>query len=59
MITVFGFIGYEFYISLTGGNSGFSKTVEPIDPDLGVSTLGAIRKLDESVPVRDEALNNK
>ena len=59
VVTLVGMIGYEFYISINGGNTDFSKTVTAIDPDLGVTTLNAVKKLDLTAPVRDEALNNK
>jgi hypothetical protein len=59
IITLLSVIGYQFYISITGQNTGFSKTVMPINPDLGTSTLNAIQTLDLSAPVRNEALNNK
>ena len=59
LITILAVIGYEFYNSITGGNTDFNKTVTPINSDLGVSTLDAVKKLDLDAPVRDEALNNK
>jgi len=52
-------VGYQFYMSLSGETSGFSKTVIQIENDLGQNVLDAIKILDKNTPIRDEALDNK
>lgn len=59
VITLVIYVGYQFYISLSGENSGFGKSVNAIESDLGADVLDAIKKLDQEAPVRDEALDNK
>lgn len=59
VITIIGIIVYQFYNSISGANADFNKSVTSINSDLGMTTLNAVKKLDENVPVRDEALDNK
>ena len=59
VITLLIVIGYQFYISINGGNTGFGKTISPIESDLGQSVLDAIKELDKNAPIRNEALDNK
>jgi len=59
LMSVLGYVGYQFYVSLTMDTNGFNKTVIPIESDLGTDTLNKITILDKSIPVRNESLDNK
>jgi hypothetical protein len=59
VFTLISYVGYTFYVSITGENTGFGKVVNPINRDLGSQVLDKIALLDENAPVRDEALDNK
>jgi len=58
-ITLLAYVGYTFYMSISGENVSFGKTVQSISSDLGSTVLDKINELDKNAPVRDEALDNK
>lgn len=57
--TIVGVIGYEFYISISGGNVSFDKTVNQLPASLGAEKIDAFSPLVENMPVKDATLNNK
>lgn len=59
VIVIFIFVGYEVYLSSTGANATFSKTVSSIEPSLGTAKLAHFTSLVGNMPIADKALDNK
>ena len=59
IIVMIAMIGYQFYVSVTGGNVTFSASVVPISSDLGVNELKSFQPLTQNQPIKDDSLNNK
>lgn len=59
IVSMLAIIGFEFYMSVSGGNSEFVKQIqdEPINPDLGVNKLDFISSLEDNILVVDESLD--
>lgn len=59
VIVIFVAVGYEVYLSSTGANATFSKTVTAINPSLGTEKLSYFSSLIANMPLEDSALDNK
>jgi len=58
-IEVIIFVGYQFYVSISGQNVDLVKRVDdtPISPELGVERLQKLDHLYNNILVKDEELN--
>ena len=56
MMVVFA---YEIFVSISGGNVTFSKTVIPIDPDLGTTYIATFEQYFPNVLIQTEQLDDK
>lgn len=58
MVTILLIVGYQFYISFSGQNVDFTKTLgsEKVSPNLGVTELEFLDTLEENVVVDDNEL---
>lgn len=59
LIEVAAFVGYQFYLSVTGQNVEFEKKIEETElvPDLGVEQLVQLEELQNNVLVKDSELD--
>ena len=52
-------VTYQFYVSLSGQNVEFAKTLEnPIDPNLGTFELDYLNSIRSNVQIENEELEN-
>lgn len=56
MLAVFA---YEIYVSISGGNVTFAKTVTPITPDLGTTNIATFEQYFPNVMIKTEQLDDK
>ena len=57
--TIMLMVTYQFYVSLSGQNVEFAKTLEnPIDPNLGTFELDYLNSIRSNVQIENEELEN-
>ncbi|MCA9383574.1 hypothetical protein KC909_04355 [Candidatus Dojkabacteria bacterium] len=57
--TIMLMVAYQFYVSLSGQNVEFAKTLEnPIDPNLGTFELDYLNSIRSNVQIENEELEN-
>ena len=59
IVIILAAIAYEFYVSISGGNVTFNKTVTPISNQLGTDQLATYSNYFDKIVVKDETLDNK
>lgn len=60
LITLLAVIGYEFYLSVTGSNQSFDKTIPVIvKSDLGTKQLDALQNSSSYILVPNTELDDK
>lgn len=59
IVIMLAFVAYDMYISSTGGNATFSRSVVNINSSLGTTSLNRFNSLKANMPIMDTDLDNR